>query len=599
MALLWALLLVAGEPLVAIQAGILAAAAVLVRDPRRTLSAMPRLVLAVAAGSLIAAPQLVELWRILGVSYRGFHGYHGVWGTVARWDPRQAVELFLPFFFGRPDLLGPGSFWGFRFYTGAPPFFFSLYPGLLVLVLIVLSGRPRRQGGGLWAWGAIGAGLWLSLGGLQPLLGGGGLTLLRYPVKFWLPVALGSALLCGHGLGRLPTTGDGPARRLLLLLAGLYAVAWTFFVIRPPALREALAAVLPPAFASPTFVDNELLRWAGLCLFSLAILAALAIGLRTVAEGRRGAAALLIAGHAAVQLLLLRPLMPTESVAEILRRPAMLDELPIGVSVVHGAYGSVIGPSNLQQGPFPDNHVRWLSRRARDQAYPLAGMLAGRRYELNVSPEGLDSFLTRAARDALEVVGEEQQLRLLGAWGVGRLIVNRPLDSPQLQLLRRFATDGHHAWVYALRNPAPEVALVGTVRWAADPAAALRTLAGEGFDPHTTVVLAGTGAATTGTAGEVVTSAWDGATLRVHLRSTARGVLVIQRAHLPIYRATVDGRAAPIRIANLHRLAVEVPAGAREVVLWPDRRPSYGAALAAVAGLVLAVLAGRPKGSGR
>ena len=100
---------------------------------------------------------------------------------------------------------------------------------------------------------------------------------------------MGSALLCG-GSGALPTTGDGPARRLLLLLAGLYAVAWTFFVIRPPALREALAAVLPPAFASPTFVDDELLRWAGLCLFSLAILAALAIGLRTVAEGRRGAA---------------------------------------------------------------------------------------------------------------------------------------------------------------------------------------------------------------------------------------------------------------------------------------------------------------------
>ena len=124
---------------------------------------MPRLVLAVAAGSLIAAPRpMVELWRILGVSCASTGC-----GTVARWDPRQAVELFLPFFFGRPDLLGPRQGFPLLHRGAALPL-----PGLLVLVLIVLSGRPRRQGG-LPGLGAIGAGLWLSLGGLQPLLGGG------------------------------------------------------------------------------------------------------------------------------------------------------------------------------------------------------------------------------------------------------------------------------------------------------------------------------------------------------------------------------------------------------------------------------------------
>src|SRR5262249_37059673 len=134
---------------------------------------------ALAAGTLLAAPQLVEFLRILPLSFRGHWGYTSAVATVASWDPRQAAEWLLPFLFGRPDLVGPGSFWGSRFFTDVPPYYLSLYPGLLALALVAAAGRPqfRRSGpsgepgerAALWAWGAILCGLFFALGRFNPL----------------------------------------------------------------------------------------------------------------------------------------------------------------------------------------------------------------------------------------------------------------------------------------------------------------------------------------------------------------------------------------------------------------------------------------------
>src|SRR5262249_56580794 len=117
---------------------------------------------ALAAGTLLAAPQLVEFLRILPLSFRGHWGYTPEVATVASWDPRQAAEWLLPFLFGRPDLLRPGSFSGSRFFTDVPPYYLSLYPGLLALALLAAAGQPRWRdeadplaGATLWGWGAI------------------------------------------------------------------------------------------------------------------------------------------------------------------------------------------------------------------------------------------------------------------------------------------------------------------------------------------------------------------------------------------------------------------------------------------------------------
>src|SRR5262249_28025085 len=102
---------------------------------------------ALGAGTLVAAPPIAAFLRILPPSFRGHWGYTRAVATVASWAPRQAAEWLLPFLFGRPDLVGPGSFWGGRFFTDVPPYYLSLYPGLLALALVAAAGLPRFRRG--------------------------------------------------------------------------------------------------------------------------------------------------------------------------------------------------------------------------------------------------------------------------------------------------------------------------------------------------------------------------------------------------------------------------------------------------------------------
>ena len=87
--------------------------------------------------------------------------------------------------------------------------------------------------------------------------------------------------------------------------------------------------------------------------------------------------------------------------------------------------------------------------------------------------------------------------------------------------------------------------------------------------------------------------------LDVRVRAEGPGALVVQRAFLPIYRATVDGRPAPLVAANLHRMALELEAGDHRVRIWADRRPLHLSALAALAGIVLLAAGARHCGRRR
>ena len=60
----------------------------------------------------------------------------------------------------------------------------------------------------------------------------------------------------------------------------------------------------------------------------------------------------------------------------------------------------------------------------------------------------------------------------------------------------------------------------------------------------------------------------------------------MQRAFLPIYRATVDGQEAKPLVADLHRLALQVPSGSHRVKVWVDRGPLRVSFLVALGTLV-------------
>jgi hypothetical protein len=646
-ALLWALLLLSGDPLMAVLAAGLAGAALALRSrawawrpvadgggpgppesppwwPRPAWGGLAMLAAAFVCGTLIALPQIVEFLRILPVSFRGFRGYTGGVATIASWHPAQIAEWLLPTLFGRLDVRIAGSFWGQRFFTGAPPLYPSLYPGLLALALIAAGGLPRgnqrdqrdqRQGAprrlpAWWAWGACAAGLFCSLGRYNPamvwLFARPGAGALRYPVKFWLPVAVGGALLCGIGFERLlGAASAGPAgRRFRWTLAGLalaLGALWAFLGLLPEPATRLLRALIPPD-RTMAFVANERVRWGGLCLFSLIILAVLGLlALRMARSAPASRAAwtcggLLLAAHAAAQLYMLRPLYPTDAVTPYRVPPPVISWLPLGLTVVNPDFEHLFGPSVFAAGKFPSQSLLWLERRAFYETFPFTGPMWDRRYELDESPEGLDTYLTRLSQGSLKTATDEERLRLLAGWGVGRLVIERALTPlpAHARLLAELPSFGQQVRVYEVLGRSPEVFLARRIWYAPHLNAAYRIMKGEAFDPERDAVIEGNGPPRPSAGGTVRVLRRGPERLDLDLDVGPGGsLLVVQRALL-IYSASIDGHPAPpLQATNLQHNGLLVPAGRHRVRMWVDRIAFHRSLAASALGLAgAAALAG-------
>lgn len=602
LALLWALLLLGGDPLMSALAGLLGGTALLTawgadwRTHRPGWAAPLRFAAAIGAGTLLAWPQISEFLRILPHSFRGHWGYTREVATVASFDPRQMLEWLIPFAFGRPDLLGHASFWGSRFYTDTPPYYLSLYPGLLAVALVAAAGRPRGRAG-WWAWGCVAAGVFFSLGRFNPLAAWifGVQGSLRYPVKFWMPAAIGMALLCGLGFSRLFAEGEGrggrPFRAALAVLFLLLGGLWLWLGVAAGSSEPWLRGIIPANYDAP-FVANERLRWAGLCLLSLLFLGVLALLARFARRRPVAGGALLLGVFALGQILLLRPLFAMDALVPYRVPPPALTHLPPHLTVVNPDFNYLFGPSTLKQGRFPQQRSGWVERRAFYELYPFTGPLWKRRYELNVSAEGLDSFLTRMAQGAVKGAKDnDRRIRLLAAWGVGRLVMNHPL-TPQperVRLLAQIPSFGKTLYIYEILDRAPEVFLARRVLPAPHLNAAYGLLSSPGLDARTDAVLpaakAGPPVRRGGGAARIVRQGPE--SLEVEAAAGPGGsLLVVQRSHL-LYKAEVDGKEAEVLAANLHRLAVEVPAGRHHIRFWIDRRPLERSFFVVALGLAL------------
>ncbi len=585
------LLALAGDPIVAaviVLAGVILEVAYDRRQPRpieRPLLAAA----AILAGVLLAAPQWLETWRAMEASSRGSAGFSTGSRLLASFDPRQALDLVVPFVFGRPDLVGGGGFWGFAYHQGFPPFFFTLFPGVLALGLVIagMAATPRRE----WLLGATG--LFLALGAFNPIV----VVLARlpifdaarFPIKAWLLVSVFVALAAGRGLSArrgLPLVG-GWAVLLVLVWLGLAGAG----------LGRAVVGSLAPPGATAEFLDGERLRIAG-----TAFLAAIA-GLGSTALlwllRRRSShwVVLLLLWHVGTQLILLAPTFPTLP-REVLAEPSpLLAHLPAGSRVVQGDSQELFGTPASIAAPTPDGHARWLFIRGARQLYPLSGVRHGLRYELDLTPEGLGSWMTLLAEDAVKNAPDAVRVRLLRSWGVEYLLLSRPLEGEVPA--RPVTTDmayGAGTTLYAIDEPTSEVSVVAESLLARDPRHAIELLAAADFDPRRSVVLAGaaspipsTPGAEPGVMASLAQLVVEPNRLAVTVATPQPAFLLWQRAWLPHYRATIDGVGVDIEIANLHRIAVAVPAGRHEVEIAVDAGPWRRSWWLAGVGLVLAL----------
>lgn len=232
--------------------------------------------------------------------------------------PVRALELFAPFVLGHVDRSNLARFWGASLYGAKVfPYYYCLYPGLLVGLLALLA-WTRRHGRrfALWAVTAL-VGYAIALGDhfvLWPLLRHvPGLSGLRYAEKAAVIVMMSTVVAASHGfdwyvLGRL--------RRRRCLVGGLVAVG---------VAGVAVAGVL--FFRRPLHADvsAEAIRDAlRVTLVAAVTLAALVLSRRW----RRGRSGLLLCGVLLVDLLTVgKSLVPTLPVATLAMPPQFLAPL--------------------------------------------------------------------------------------------------------------------------------------------------------------------------------------------------------------------------------------------------------------------------------
>lgn len=593
-ALLWTLMILGGDPMTAAFTLLATLVIVVVRHGRR----YPWLAAAgaVALGTGLAAPQWVELLRILSFSYRGFWGFARDMSELGGWRPMDAFDLFIPFFFGRPDV----TYWGEAWHAGQVPLFLTYYPGVLMLALMA-SARSDSRRTLAWAWALVGVSFFFSLGEINPVVVAlskvPGASLLRIPSKLWSLVTLGSAVLCGLAFARLfDHEGRRRLSRPLVVLGLVYLAAWTVMTGWPQAIDAwARTLIAPPA--DDLFVTHERLRWAGLCLFNLLLVGLYLLCVKAGARRARLSAVALLLAHAATQLFFLRAAFETDYRAPYLERPALFSTVPPGSRVVHGSNMNLFGKEIGNNRSYPDSRLFWRERQLQQDLFPAFGVQGGLRYEFNLTPEGLDSFLSRAVVQIMWDSEDDQRLRLLEAAGVEYLLLHRELEGSALdavELVLRRPSAGGELHLYRLLDPAPPLRVVGRLRGSNNVNEAMTLILSPEFDHHNAVVLAGEHEPAAGVSGVVRLLRETDESIDAAVSAPNPAVLVVQRTHLPIYRATIDGEPTTLYAADLHRMGVKIPAGEHRVRIWVDRRPLFWAgALAAISALVLTGLAWR------
>lgn len=583
LALLFCLLLLAGDPFSVVLALALLAGALLLRDGAgafRPGRAAPMLA-SLGLGFLITLPMWVEMARILPASFRAATRGVAAASLTQSVHPQQLVEAVFPLFFGRFDF----SFWGRAVYDHGEPLILSYFPGLLALALLPLAfgspNGPTRR----FAWGALLLGLFFAFGRHNPLVALlyqlPGVGLLRFPVKFLLVAAIGLALLGGLAAERL-IEGAG-WRRLRPGLVVALAAYLAFFLVAlfAPVRLDQLLLSFDPGLPQ-VLLEMQRGRLGATALILAMTAAALLFAGWLGRRSPRPALALVLVLQAATQVLLLEALHEKDDADLYRSRPALDARLPAGARLAHAAFANgALGKVDFDWRRLPDLRLIWQARCAHEEMGAPAGISFGREYELNFTPEGLDSYYGVFFGKAMEERGDAERIRLLAASGADVAILPRrlegvdPADAAELAAAASVCNPDGRA--YRLEKSLPPVAFLGSIRRAGSAGEALDLLAAADFDPRTTAVLPArpdAGPRQDGPPGAVLELRETRESLEATVESAAGGVLATRRAFLPIWRAEIDGRPARPELLNGHRLGLEVPAGRHRVRLYADRRPT-------------------------
>lgn len=560
--------------------------------------AAAQLVAVVGVAVVLAAPQWASSTVGLAESARG-QGLPEAVRFAYSFHPGRLPGLLLPLFGGAPA--PTNSAWAAGFEGAHRTWFVSVYVGLAAWIFAPAALRPGRS----MAWALAGASalfVWLGLGRFGGLYAvadavAPGLSLLRYPEKFFGPLVITLPVLAALGLEAfLRGEGRRAVGVALACLGALGCVVW----LGAPAFEGAVGAVAPltelvPAalaqmardgrhvFVAVVGVTLALLlrpRWRGPALAAVLAAEVAVAGLTPVITappalfdevGPIVSAMQAADGHARYRRFPHPPLLPVAADREGLITNQRRDRWT-------GGHHSLVGEARVL-----DRHgLHWGDglEAVLDGPDPLpGGALFGARFVVVADGAPPPAWTEAALRGGrLTMVGRWSELGAVlledrgaapRAWRAAATDVVADSAAPEAlhamlarpDLAARVVLDARDALVDGERATASPPRLAGAeppvgVRWRVDGA--------EGVEVET-----------------------EGA---------SPGVLVLTDAFAPGWHATVDGAAAPIHRALGLGRAVAVPAG-RSVVRFTYRHPrlrpaALGAALGA---LLLAVLALRDR----
>ncbi len=547
----------------------------------------------------LAAPLLLPLRAVFALTYRGQHQYSERAFGAAAFSADRAIEWLLPRFGGNPDVLGGGANWLLSADKGGFVYVWCVTFGVAPL-LILLLGALRREfwdrRAALFAGGGLAA-LAFSFGFSLPLyrllFSVEALRRLRYPIKFYLPATLCVALAAGlsvEALGRRRAARRDAA--VLVAAIAFFAAAW--IAAAPGGLLDRWAGPLAPAASSDPEAFLAVFR--GLvradALLGALVALCLALVLRSGPRLRDPSGAIGILAFVTVFAWAL-PLFVSAPVKEVERPPALVRRLQ-GPGRLYVSPALPRFDADTLRGREPSELPRMskVASVVAEQLVPLTGAPFGLRYLFEGDPDGSYGYFNRLATEAAAASTPPERDRLLALYGARWALAQENEPHPLFRPVTGLEIAGRRLVLYENPRPVEELRWAGRAWRRSSPTATLSLVRSDRFDPVRDVALPGPADedpadGISPASLEVASAGADRAAAAVD--AALPGHVVFSRTFFPAWRARLDGREAPVLVANARDLAVMVPAGKHRVEFEYDRTPFRRGVVLQASALVLAV----------
>ncbi|HTP26394.1 MAG TPA: hypothetical protein VMK12_12145, partial [Anaeromyxobacteraceae bacterium] len=541
---------------------------------------------AVALGTALAAVQLVPAAAFLSETTRSA-GLSAA--ERAQWalSPWRVPELFAPgLLAGRPGVtLGPPVF---RWLDGSPeralglPFVPSVFVGAALLVFAGTGAFGSRRGRLLAAGAALT--LWLALGhhaGAEqalhavPIWGA-----FRYSEKLVGPLTLWLSLLAALGTDRL--AGEATGTRWAAPLLGGAAMLGGITVAATRGSSLWPLSVMPPSVAAVAS-SQFAIGFGSAALACLALAAAFAVRRRRPGMG--------------------------EAFSGICMAIVFLESAAGAPFALHAGTPGIVSTATFAGISVPDGPVRIAMPRpfgpylappeldAADQATAAQSRLAFASFNVAARIDHLSTYTGIPPR-RVSALYESVPVAAMRRYGLTHVVVTDPRTAEQLAAARDAVAGG----VVALRDEdwgfsvwevphRPWAAFAERVLGVDTEETALRAVRdSRGSVDAPTVVEAPLPPHTS--SGRVLSFERSAGRVRVACSSERDGVLVVNDAWWPGWRAMVDGRPVPVWRANYAVRAVPWPAGGRVLeMVYDPPEVRIGIALSASAAALLGAFA--------